>query len=74
MPKRIVICCDGAAACAAKPASKRVTAQTWILKEIFQHFCEGDGVAGRVLRNLDLSSETTREEIARELGRSGCDP
>jgi len=34
---------------------------------------EGDGVAGRVLRNLGLSSETTREEIARELGRSRCD-
>ena len=35
---------------------------------------EGDGVAGRVLRNLGLSSETTREEIAREVGgnRSGC--
>jgi ATP-dependent Clp protease ATP-binding subunit ClpC len=27
---------------------------------------EGDGVAGRVLRNLGLSSEMTREEIARE--------
>ena len=34
---------------------------------------EGDGVAGRVLRNLGLSSETAREEIARELGRSRCD-
>ena len=34
---------------------------------------EGDGGAGRVLRNLGLSSETTREEIARELGRSRCD-
>jgi Clp amino terminal domain, pathogenicity island component len=34
---------------------------------------EGDGVAGRVLRNLGLSSETTRQEIARELGRSRCD-
>jgi hypothetical protein len=30
---------------------------------------EGDGVAARVLRNLGLSSETTREEITRELGR-----
>jgi ATP-dependent Clp protease ATP-binding subunit ClpC len=26
---------------------------------------EGDGVAGRVLRNIGLSSETVREEIAR---------
>ena len=34
---------------------------------------EGDGVAGRVLRNLGLSSETAREEIARELGRSRGD-
>jgi len=34
---------------------------------------EGDGVAGRVLRNLGLNSETTRQEIARELGRSRCD-
>jgi hypothetical protein len=31
---------------------------------------EGDGVAGRVLKNLGLSSETTREEIMRELGRN----
>ena len=30
---------------------------------------EGDGVAGRVLRDLGLRPETTREEIARELGR-----
>jgi Clp amino terminal domain, pathogenicity island component len=34
---------------------------------------EGDGVAGRVLRNLGLSSETVREEIAREVGRSRYD-
>jgi hypothetical protein len=34
---------------------------------------EGDGVAARVLRNLGLSSETTREEIMRELGRNRCD-
>jgi len=34
---------------------------------------EGDGVAGRVLRDFGLSPETTREEIARELGRSRCD-
>jgi ATP-dependent Clp protease ATP-binding subunit ClpC len=34
---------------------------------------EGDGVAGRVLRNIGLSSETAREEIARELGRSRGD-
>jgi len=34
---------------------------------------EGDGVAGRVLRDFGLSPETAREEIARELGRSGCD-
>jgi hypothetical protein len=33
---------------------------------------EGDGVAARVLRNLGLSSETTREEIVRELGRNRC--
>ncbi len=32
---------------------------------------ESDGVAGRVLRNLGLSSETTREEIMREVGRNG---
>jgi ATP-dependent Clp protease ATP-binding subunit ClpC len=31
---------------------------------------EGDGVAGRVLRDFGLSSETTREEIRRELGRN----
>jgi hypothetical protein len=31
---------------------------------------EGDGVAGRVLKNLGLSPETTRAEITRELGRS----
>jgi Clp amino terminal domain, pathogenicity island component len=31
---------------------------------------EGDGVAGRVLKNLGLSPETTREEIMRELGQS----
>jgi hypothetical protein len=31
---------------------------------------EGDGVAGRVLRNLGLSPETTREEIMREVGRN----
>ena len=31
---------------------------------------EGDGVAGRVLRNLGLSSETTRAEILRELSRN----
>jgi hypothetical protein len=34
---------------------------------------EGDGVAGRVLRDFGLSPETTREEIARELGRSRGD-
>jgi hypothetical protein len=34
---------------------------------------EGDGVAGRVLRDFGLSPEATREEIARELGRSPCD-
>ena len=33
---------------------------------------EGDGVAGHVLRSLGLSSETTREEIRRELGRNRC--
>jgi hypothetical protein len=33
---------------------------------------EGDGVAGRVLKNLGLSPETTREEIMRELGRNKC--
>src|SRR4051812_11198601 len=32
---------------------------------------EGGGVAWRVLRNLGLSSETTREEITRELQRCG---
>lgn len=31
---------------------------------------EGDGVAGRVLRDLGLSPETTREEIRREAGRN----
>lgn len=31
---------------------------------------EGDGIAGRVLRNVGLSSETVREEIRRELSRS----
>ncbi|HUR46517.1 MAG TPA: Clp protease N-terminal domain-containing protein [Candidatus Saccharimonadales bacterium] len=31
---------------------------------------EGDGVAGRVLRNFGLRPETTRKAIARELGRS----
>ena len=31
---------------------------------------EGDGVAGRVLRKLGFSVETTREEIMRELGRN----
>jgi hypothetical protein len=34
---------------------------------------EGDGVAGRVLRDFGLSPETTREEIARELNRNRCD-
>ena len=34
---------------------------------------EGDGVAGRVLRNLGLTSETAREEIARALGRGRGD-
>jgi hypothetical protein len=33
---------------------------------------EGDGGAGRVLRNLGLSPETTREEIRREMSRSRC--
>jgi len=33
---------------------------------------EGDGVAGRVLRDFGLSPETTREEIVRELGRNRC--
>jgi hypothetical protein len=33
---------------------------------------EGDGVAGRVLKNLGLSSETTRKEILRESGRNKC--
>jgi len=31
---------------------------------------EGDGVAGRVLRDFGLSPEKTREEIMREVGRS----
>jgi ATP-dependent Clp protease ATP-binding subunit ClpC len=31
---------------------------------------EGDGVAGRVLRDFGLSPETTREEIRREAGRN----
>ena len=31
---------------------------------------EGDGVAGRVLRDFGLSPETTREEIKREMGRT----
>ena len=31
---------------------------------------EGDGVAGRVLRDFGLSPETTREEIMREVGRN----
>jgi hypothetical protein len=31
---------------------------------------EGDGVAGRVLKNLGLNSETTRKEIMKELGRN----
>jgi hypothetical protein len=34
---------------------------------------EGDGVAGRVLRDFGLSPETTRAEIMRELGRNRCD-
>jgi hypothetical protein len=33
---------------------------------------EGDGVAGRVLRDFGLSPETTREEIRREVGRNRC--
>jgi hypothetical protein len=33
---------------------------------------EGDGVAGRVLKNLGLTSHTIREEIARESGRNRC--
>src|SRR6185369_1069005 len=33
---------------------------------------EGDGVAGRVLRDFGLSPETTREEIRREIGRNRC--
>lgn len=33
---------------------------------------EGDGVAGRVLKNLGLSSETARAEILKELGRNQC--
>jgi hypothetical protein len=33
---------------------------------------EGDGVAGRVLRNFGLSSEMTREQITRELGGNWC--
>ena len=33
---------------------------------------EGDGVAGRVLRDFGLSPETTREEIRRETGRNRC--
>ncbi len=33
---------------------------------------EGDGVAGRVLRDLGFSPETTREEIMREMGRKPC--
>jgi ATP-dependent Clp protease ATP-binding subunit ClpC len=31
---------------------------------------EGDGVAGRVLRDFGLSPETTREKIMREVGRN----
>src|SRR5688572_1983769 len=31
---------------------------------------EGDGVAGRVLRDFGLSPETTRKEIMREVGRN----
>ena len=34
---------------------------------------EGDGVAGRVLRDFGLSPETTREEIVKELGRNRGD-
>src|SRR6185369_12518587 len=33
---------------------------------------EGDGVAGRVLRDFGLSPETAREEIMREVGRNRC--
>jgi hypothetical protein len=33
---------------------------------------EGDGVAGRVLRDFGLSPESTREEIMREVGRNRC--
>jgi hypothetical protein len=33
---------------------------------------EGDGVAGRVLKNLGISSAATREEILREQGRNEC--
>jgi hypothetical protein len=33
---------------------------------------EGDGVAGRVLRDFGLSPETTREEILREVTRNQC--
>src|SRR6185503_10269337 len=33
---------------------------------------EGDGVAGRVLRDFGLSPETTREQIRREVGRDRC--
>jgi ATP-dependent Clp protease ATP-binding subunit ClpC len=35
-------------------------------------FLEGDGVAGRVLKDLGLRSETIRAEILRELGRNKC--
>jgi ATP-dependent Clp protease ATP-binding subunit ClpC len=52
--------------------------------KVFKHACvgaehillglvlEGDGVAGRVLRDLGLSPETTRKEIMREVGRNRC--
>jgi ATP-dependent Clp protease ATP-binding subunit ClpA len=33
---------------------------------------EGDGVAGRVLRDFGFSPETTREEIMRDVGRNRC--
>jgi hypothetical protein len=33
---------------------------------------EGDGMAGRVLKNVGLNSKTTREEILRELGQNPC--
>src|SRR6185503_4976053 len=33
---------------------------------------EGDGVAGRVLRDFGLRPETTRAEIMREVGRNRC--